>query len=285
MSDWLSVRLLDYGLALRTDPDRVRAAWADPNAVVVGVGESAIGVGPDGVLAVQATSGEYDPERHYLLGLIEGRPWFATRSDAGELPSLRSVMDGLVAAELQAAFAAVGLSGWHAAARYCPECGNPTRVVAAGQARQCIGCGRELYPRTDPAVIVAILDRDERLLLGRQPSWAPGRHSVFAGFVEVGESLEQAVHREMAEEVGLVLTDVTYFGSQPWPFPRSLMVGYVARAAGTEVTIADGEIETARWFTPDGLRSAITVGDVGLPPQTSIARRMIEAWLAGNLIS
>lgn len=285
MSDWLSVRLLDYGLALRADPDRVRATWADPDAVVVGVGDAAIGVGPDGVLDVRATSGEYDPERHYLLGLIEGRPWFATRSDDGNLPSLRSVMDGLAAAELQAAFAAVGLSGWHARARYCPECGQPTRVSAAGQARQCTGCGRELYPRTDPAVIVAIRDAEDRLLLGRQPSWAPGRHSVFAGFVEVGESLEQAVHREMAEEVGLALTDITYFGSQPWPFPRSLMVGFVARTAGTDVTIADGEIETARWFTPDGLLAAMDAGEIGLPPQTSIARRMIEAWLAGQLTS
>lgn len=275
--------MLDFGVALRNDPELLRAAWVDPDAVLVGVGDGAIGIGVDGMLATAVPTGAYDPERHYLLGLIEGHPWFAVRSDDGSLPTLRSVMDGLAAAQLQAAFTAVGLTGWHAGAGFCPACGAPTRVAAAGQARQCTGCGRELYPRTDPAVIVAIRDPDDRLLLGRQPSWAPGRHSVFAGFVEVGESLEQAVHREMAEEVGLELADVTYFGSQPWPFPRSLMVGFVARAGQGELTIAEGEIETARWFTRDGLRSAITTGEVGLPPQASIARRMIETWLAGAL--
>ncbi len=283
MSDWLNLRLLDYAAALRADPELVRAAWADPQAVLLGVGDAAVGVAEDGTLELSPTSGTYDPELHHLLGLVEGRPWFATRRAGDELPSLREVMDGLATVQLQAAFTAVGLSGWHAGARFCPECGSRTTVAAAGQARRCTGCGRELYPRTDPAVIVAIVDSADRLLLGRQPKWAPGRHSVFAGFVEVGESLEQAVHREVAEEVGLELSDVTYLGSQPWPFPRSLMVGFAARARSAELTIAATEIESARWFSRDGLRSEVAGGVVSLPPRTSIARRMIEDWLAGTL--
>ena len=286
MIDWLAPSPLDRVAELRADAEWVRATWADPRARLLVVGEASVPATVDGLLDVQATTGEFDPATHYLLGLIEGVPWFATAgSDGVPLVSLRTVMDGLPAVELQAAFTAAGLVVWHLNSAFCSRCGAPTEVVAAGMARRCANCAREDYPRTDPAVIVAILDGDDRLLLGRQPSWAPGRHSVFAGFAEMGESLEQAVHREMAEEVALELGAVTYLGSQPWPFPRSLMVGFAAQAVRTDVTIADGEIETARWFTRDGLREAVNGGEVGLPPQTSIARRMIEAWLAGHLPS
>ena len=238
-----------------------------------------------GALAPSAAAGDHDPERHLLLGRLGERWWFTQAADAPGQEALRSVMDGLSRPELEVAFTAAGLIGWHAGAAFCSRCGAVTGVAAAGQARRCSACGRESYPRTDPAVIVAILDPDDRLLLGRQPSWAPGRHSVFAGFVEMGESLEQAVHREMAEEVGLSLTGITYLGSQPWPFPRSLMVGFSAQAAATDLTPAVGEIELARWFTREELRAAITSDEVSLPPITSIARRMIEAWLAGTLPS
>ncbi len=282
MSDWQAGSALDRVEEQRVDPEWVAACWADPGAVLLSVGESAVAARPDGSLAPRPTSGDYHADRHYLLGLIDGRPWFATWAEDGLTP-LRSIMDGLPAPELQAAFTGAGLAMWHANTRYCPRCGSPTRVVSGGQARACDNCGRELYPRTDPAVIVTILDPEGRILLGRQPSWAPGRVSVFAGFVEMGESLEQAVHREMAEEVALELTDVTYLGSQPWPFPRSLMVGFRARAERTEVTEAEGEIEAARWFTIPQLRAAMASGEVTLPQHTSIARRMIEAWLAGSL--
>ena len=283
MSDWLAGSALDRVEERRVDPDWVRASWADPEAVVLPVGEVAVAVTPDGTLATRPTTGAYDPERHYLLGLIEDRPWFATWADGDEVTALRSVMDGLSASDLQAAFTGSGLARWHANAGFCSTCGASTRSVRGGQARECTGCGRELYPRTDPAVIVAIVDSAGRLLLGRQPSWAPGRVSVFAGFVEMGESLEQAVHREMAEEVALELADITYLGSQPWPFPRSLMVGFRARATHAQFTMAQGEIEGARWFTVDQLREATASGEVTLPPYTSIARRMIESWLAGTL--
>lgn len=284
MIDWRNGSDLDRVAELRIDPEWVLAAWADPDAVLLRVGDASVEAGADGALLTRRAEADFDPELHYLLGRIEGRPWFAKRVEAEEeLTALRSVMDGLPAAGLEAAFTAVGLATWHAITGFCPRCGAQTRAVHGGQSRKCTACGLELYPRTDPAVIVAIVDPDNRLLLGRQPSWAPGRYSVFAGFVEMGESLEQTVHREMAEEVGLELTGVTYLGSQPWPFPRSLMVGFLAHATRDEPVPAVGEIELARWFTHDQLVAAMAVGEVVLPPHTSIARRMIESWLDGSL--
>lgn len=284
MIDWRNGSDLDRVAEQRTDPEWVLAAWANPDAVLLRVGDASVEAGVDGALLTRRVEADFDPELHYLLGRIEGRPWFATRAEAEEeLTALRSLMDGLPAAGLEAAFTAVGLATWHAASGFCPRCGAPTRAVHGGQSRKCTACGLELYPRTDPAVIVAIVDPENRLLLGRQPSWAPGRYSVFAGFVEMGESLEQTVHREMAEEVGLELTGVTYLGSQPWPFPRSLMVGFLAQSTRDEPVPAVGEIELARWFTHDQLVAAMADGEVQLPPHTSIARRMIESWLAGSL--
>ncbi|MGV8908433.1 MAG: NAD(+) diphosphatase [Propionicimonas sp.] len=284
MSDWLNGSELDRVAELRTDPGWVLAAWRDPDAVLLRVGVASIETGADGSLLTRRPEAEFDPERHYLLGRIEGRPWFATRAPEDEqLTVLRSVMDDLPVAGLQAAFTAVGLAAWHAGSGFCSRCGAATQAVHGGQARRCTNCGTELYPRTDPAVIVAILDPDGRLLLGRQAVWPPGRYSVFAGFVEMGESLEQTVRREMAEEVGLELTGITYLGSQPWPFPRSLMLGFLARSARAEPVPAVGEIEAARWFTQEQLVAAMAAGEVILPPHTSIARRMIEAWLDGSL--
>jgi NAD+ diphosphatase len=284
VSDWLNGSDLDRVAELRTDPAWVLAAWVDPDAVLLRVGDASVEAGADGSLLTRRPEAEFDPELHYLLGRIDGRPWFASRApEEVQLTVLRSIMDDLPVAGLQAAFTAVGLTAWHAGSRFCPRCGAATRAVHGGQARRCTNCGTELYPRTDPAVIVAILDPDDRLLLGRQAVWAPGRYSVFAGFVEMGESLEQTVHREMAEEVGLELTGVTYLGSQPWPFPRSLMLGFLAHTGRAEPVPAEGEIEAARWFTREELLGAMATGEVGLPPMTSIARRMIEAWLAGSL--
>ncbi len=285
MIDWLNGSDLDRVAELRTDPDWVAAAWADPDAVLLRVGEASVEMSAEGALRTHRAEAAFDTELHYLLGRIDGRPWFATRTGSEEgLTALRSVMDGLPSAGLQAAFTAVGLAAWHANSGFCPRCGAPTRAVHGGQSRKCTDCGLEWYPRTDPAVIVAIVDPDNRLLLGRQPTWPPGRHSVFAGFVEMGESLEQTVHREMAEEVGLELTGVTYLGSQPWPFPRSLMVGFLARTTSDEPVPAVGEIELARWFTHEQLGAAMEAGEVQLPPHTSIARRMIESWLDGSLL-
>jgi NAD+ diphosphatase len=192
------------------------------------------------------------------------------------LEELRSVIALLPEDEAQLLVYARALIVWRARHRHCGVCGAPTEARSAGHVLACTAnhCGAEFFPRIDPAVIVLVTD-DGHALLGRQASWAPGRYSALAGFVEVGESLEEAVAREVAEETGTVVTEVSYFGSQPWPFPASLMLAYRARARRAAVQL-DGELEDARWFKVDELRSA---EEKALPPPYTIARQLIEAWL------
>lgn len=281
MSTWTGPQPFDRCQDRRYDAAWLASLWPASRVLeVTGTGRLAASIAS---LAWSEPVGEYDEQRHHLLGLVGERPVFAT--EVADAPvTLRDVMDGLDDVELELAFAAVALVGWHARAGFCPSCGAATTAVGGGLLRRCTGCGTELHPRTDPAVIVAILDADDRLLLGRQPTWPERRYSVFAGFAEAGESLEQAVHREMAEETGLDLDGITYLGSQPWPFPQSLMVGFRARTtSGGEVRLLDGEIEHARWFTRPELGAAVASGEVLLPMKTSIANRMINAWLDGRL--
>lgn len=276
---WQDPGLVDRGETVRNDAAQIAALWASPRARVLAVsGDGRVAYAPQGGLLLHRPPAERDP-RHLFAGLVDGSPVFVeTGADLPDAPTLREVMDGLGTADLQLAFLAVGLADWHRRAVHCAACGTPTASFREGMARLCPGCGVEHYPRTDPAVIVAITDPDDRLLLGRQPVWAKGRVSVFAGFVEAGESLEQAVHREVFEEVGLRLGNPRYLGSQPWPFPRSMMVGFTARALGTDLALAADEIEEARWFTREQLDSALNTGEVTLPMHTSIAYRMITAW-------
>lgn len=187
---------------------------------------------------------------------------------------------------------AMGVLNWHRNAGFCAKCGNTVGIVKAGWATVCSGCGREEYPRTDPAVICLVHDgvgeNGQHVLLARQPSWPPDRFSVLAGFVEAGESLEDCVEREIGEEVGLAVRDVRYLGNQPWPFPRSLMIGYTATAdRNAPLLLADGEIEEARWISRDMIRRAIETGEgigagFGLPGGVSIARHMVAAWAAAE---
>jgi len=173
---------------------------------------------------------------------------------------------------------AVGLAHWHAGHPRCSRCGEPTEVIQAGWARSCPACGAEHYPRTDGAVIMAVTDGRDRILLGRQSRWPERRFSCLAGFVEPGESLEAAVRREVFEEAGVVVEGVDYRGSQPWPFPASLMLGFRARAVSTEITVDGEELSQARWWTREELGMDIATGELLLPPEVSIARRLIEEW-------
>ncbi|WP_166845992.1 NAD(+) diphosphatase [Isoptericola sp. BMS4] len=181
----------------------------------------------------------------------------------------------------------VALAGWHAAHQRCPRCGEPTVVEQAGWVRRCVAQDLEIYPRTDPAVIMAVVDDEDRLLLGHAAHWPEGRYSTLAGYVEPGEGLEQAVRREVAEETAVVVGDgpgdVEYRGSQPWPFPASLMLGFRARATGTSVRVDGVEVTQARWFTRDELAAAVRSGEVGLPSRPSIARALVEEWFGGDL--
>lgn len=173
-----------------------------------------------------------------------------------------------------------GIAYWHQRHLYCGACGSPTESRAAGHQRRCVNpsCGLLQFPRTDPAVIMRVT-HGERILLARQSSWLPGMHSVLAGFVEPGETLEGAVAREVYEEVGLRVADIRYFGSQPWPFPSSLMLGFSAEATGMELNIDGNEIEQARWMTRAELRNSPEDEIFRLPRRDSISRQLITDWV------
>ena len=173
----------------------------------------------------------------------------------------------------------MSITNWHRNEKFCPRCGTATRMTKGGFQRECDNCDNKIFPRTDAAAIVAITDPKGRLLLGHQGSWSAKRVSIFAGFVEAGESIEHAIHREMAEETDLTIDSVRYFGSQPWPFPRSLMLGFFAEVSDDHFSVDEEEIQWAQWFTKDELRQAIKDEKVSLPQPVSIAHRMITSWL------
>lgn len=184
------------------------------------------------------------------------------------------------------ATSAVAVCAWHAQQRFCPACGAPVRPALAGWAQVCTGADdadRLLFPRIEPAVITAIVDDADRILLQNNTAWPERFFSVSAGFVEAGESLEHAVRREALEEVGVELDEVRYLGSQPWPFPASIMLGFRAHARRADVTVDHDEVASARWFTRDDLARAVATGEVDLPGRASIARHMIEDWYGAEL--
>jgi NAD+ diphosphatase len=197
--------------------------------------------------------------------------------------ALREVGHLLGDRDADLATTAVALSEWHRHTTRCPRCGAPTRVELGGWVRRCSVDGGEEYPRTDAAVIMAVTDDADRILLAHGAQWAERRFSTLAGFVEPGESLETAVRREVAEEVGVRVAEVAYVASQPWPFPASLMVGFRAHATTTQITLDAHEVTDARWFTREELGRAVVDGTVTLPMPTSIARALIEGWFGGPL--
>jgi NAD+ diphosphatase len=215
--------------------------------------------------------GWYSGQRCVLADLTED----LAVADAGErFAELRPLAAQLPAAEAGLLAYARALHLWRASHRFCGRCGTPLLSRRAGHARHCAACNQDSFPRLDPAVIVLVSD-GERALLGRQPGWPPERFSTIAGFVEPGESLEDAVRREVLEEAGIHAQEVTYHSSQPWPFPASLMLGFTARANAATPVLQDGELEEAYWFT----REQVAGGAVRLPPREAISRRLIEAWL------
>ena len=203
------------------------------------------------------------------------------------LSALRAMGAQMTARDAGLATTATALAAWHARSAYCPSCGGRTSIIEAGWARRCSDCATVHFPRTDPAVIMAVTDTSDRLLLVRGATWAPRRYSVVAGFVEAGESVEAAVAREVWEETGLRVADVEYLASQPWPFPRSLMLGCRARLApGEDRPRPDGqEVVEARLVSRDELTAAADEGSILLPGPTSIARLLIEDWYGGPIVS
>lgn len=269
---------VDRDAASRTSAEALEQAWAGAQVLVLDEQGRALVDGTDLVLLPSAEAPE--GERFYL-GRQDDDAFFAVR---GELPrrlgtrpmGLREV--GAVLSDRDAGLLvhAVGLSNWHATHTRCPRCGTATEPVQGGAVRRCPADGTDHFPRTDPAVIVLVTDGADRCVLGRQPTWPPGRYSTLAGFVEPGESAEQAVVREVHEESGLRVRDVAYQASQPWPFPSSLMLGFRARCDGDAVpAVQDGELEDVRWF------DRAEVADLyGRAPHVSIAQSLVAAWLA-----
>ncbi|WP_028648614.1 NAD(+) diphosphatase [Nocardiopsis sp. CNT312] len=304
----LSRSAVDPAGHLRADDTWLGQAWADPRTRVLALeGGDPSHHGWRALLAKQSralvttgdtpelvlTGPEEAPEgERYLLGVEDGTAYFAVRSQGELVPadgsrpaSLREIGAILGDRDTGLLTRAVALANWNATHGFCPRCGSPTAMASAGHVRVCEREDVQQFPRTDPAVIMLVhRERDgrEEALLGHNPHWPEGRFSVLAGFVDAGESLEQAVIREVAEEAGVVVEDPRYLASQPWPFPRSLMVGYTARAvAETEPT--DDEIAETRWFTREGLARAAHSGEVVLPGRVSIARTLIEHWYGGPL--
>ena len=226
-----------------------------------------------------------DDEHLIFLGLYHDRPAFAFSidrehpppfADLGEFQDLRFIGTMLPPDEANLAAHARALVLWHASQLYCGICGSPARPEAGGNARTCmnVDCGRVIFPRVDPAIIVLVSDGD-RCLLGRQARWPEGRYSTIAGFAEPGESLEDAVRREVYEETNVHVGEVRYHSSQPWPFPSSLMIGFLAQAISCEIRLNDAELEDARWFT----RKDLCSGFPKLPFRISIARRLVDHWI------
>ncbi len=226
---------------------------------------------PDSGLAL--TAGET-----HEVGTLEGAACFAAALTPEVEPppgmafhGLRKLWARLPEEVWSLAGRAVQIVEWDRNHRFCGRCGALTERRSDELSRACTVCGLQHFPRISPAVIVRV-ERGDEILLARSPHFAPGVYSTLAGFVEPGESLEDTILREIQEEVGVTVTNLRYFGSQPWPFPHSLMIGFVARYESGEITPQEGEIEDARWFTVDDLP--------GLPSKLSIARALIEEWIA-----
>lgn len=289
----LSRSTLDTATERRTDEAWLAAAVAEARTrfLVVDDGRIPVTVDRHSLRLLGVAELDRPPTRSDIfLGVdADGATYFAVNAADGQaMPvgptaTLREVGTLLGARDAGMATRAIALTNWHGTHRRCPRCGNPTEVAAAGHLRVCPRDGSEHFPRTDPAIIVLVVDDHDRCLLGRQATWPPGRFSTLAGFVEPGESLEQAVLREVFEEVGIHLAEPTYAGSQAWPFPASLMIGFFARATTTTITVDGTEIAEAGWYSRAVLDARLAAGEMLTPSGISIARRLIEGWYGGPI--
>ena len=203
----------------------------------------------------------------------------AGESSAEGMASLRELGATLDEFHLGISMHAIALSNWHRSHPHCSRCGAETASTLGGSVRVCVKDQSQHHPRTDSAVIVLVKDKDDRILLGHQPIWPDGRFSTFAGFLEPGETFEQCVEREVFEESGVKVNEIKYLGSQPWPFPASIMIAFSAVVVDPSTAKADGvEITEVRWFTRDELKTSVADGSLLLPPTISVARKMIAMW-------
>ena len=272
----------------RTDEDWLTQVWSDPTTQVLVIAGTRVQPADGAVVWVPT---DQAPEgTRVLLGERDDKVWFAVILDGATVDDtwmpLRFLVPSITEESAALLVHAIGIAEWIWATRHCIRCGGLYEVMQLGHVLRCTDCGREEFPRTDPAVIMVVTDGeapDDRCLLGRHPSWPQGRYSTLAGFVEPGESIEQAVRREVLEESGIEVGEVEYFGSQPWPLPRSLMVGCLAKATSVDIAVDGEEIEDARWFSRTEMKDQAEAGTLVLPGGISISRSLIEHWYGGPL--
>jgi NAD+ diphosphatase len=279
----LAAAEVDRSAHLRTDEKYLTSAW--PKAEVLIFANERFSATSNQLRFQKGSElGSYQPETDYFLGVKDGEAFFVRHLTIDqainiELKTLREVGAFLPSRDIGLAVHAQGLANWHQKHPMCSQCGGKTVAASGGSIRKCLVDNSEHYPRTDGAIIVLVKDDKDRILLGRQKVWPKNRFSTFAGFVEPGESFEQCVEREVLEEAGVELTDINYLGSQPWPFPASLMIAFEAITNTPELARADGEeIEEIRWFSRQDMKAAITDKSLILPLEISVARQMIKAW-------
>tara|TARA_B100000686_G_scaffold353805_1_gene460928 strand:+ start:1545 stop:2459 length:915 start_codon:yes stop_codon:yes gene_type:complete len=292
---------LDRASHLRSNKNWILKSLKDPKTKIVPIWRSLNLVSnndrPRGVMLSSAQANELIEisKTTVFLGIQDDRSYFSV--DISELEEgalsqsskdqqfvdLRSVGSTMDSSEASILAYAKGIMHWHSQHQYCGKCGNKTQVEEAGHVRRCLnfGCSVLHFPRTDPAVIMLVY-HENNILLGRKSEWVPGMYSTLAGFVEPGESLEQAVSREVMEEAGIKITNIRYHSSQPWPFPASLMLGFYAEAVTTKLLRNEEELEDLKWFS----RKALLEGAAGLdkrPRSDSIARRLIDEWISQGI--
>jgi NAD+ diphosphatase len=280
---------LDRADREREDPTALAAALANPDARL---------------LRLRALEPEVDAAGHMVwdsldtlpagvtplfLGYDAGVPRFVASLDSDGSPVTRSpnlmgVLAAMPAGDAATYAAARSLTDWHRRHRFCANCGTPTEPFRAGWARRCPNCTAQHFPRTDPVVIM-LAEHQGRVLLGRQASWAPGRYSALAGFVEVGESLEEAVRREVLEEAGVPVGAVRYVASQPWPFPSQLMLACIAEALDDAISLDTNELENAFWATREEVAGALARTEgarFDAPPDYAIAHSLLAHWASSS---
>ncbi len=292
----LARETVDRATERRSDPVWLAAAWAGPRTrvLVVNAGRALVRFSEGHADLVFVSPSEAPPGVRFLLGVdaagviyfgVDGQFGNEAQSEPNIKPaSLRQVGSLLGDRDAGLLTHAVALANWHGTHTHCPICGTPTTVNPGGHSTTCPKDGTEHFPRTDPAVIMLVTDPADRCLLAHNKAWPEGRVSILAGFVDPGESAEHAVVREVSEEIGITVGRVTYLGSQPWPMPRSLMLGFRAYAeGGQDIHVDAEEIAEAHWYSREELLASLRARELALPPPVSIARQILEAWYGGEL--
>ncbi len=279
---------LDRADALRNDSEALGRAIADPRARLLKLTALDPEVGADGRLVWMSLADAPEAGELILLGLAEGIPHFAAVNPAepivkGRSPAIFRILDILPPEEAALFAAARSVVDWHMRHRFCAVCSTPTAAFRAGWGRLCPNCGAEHFPRVDPVVIM-LAEHDGRALVGRHKSWPPGRYSALAGFVEPGESLEEAVAREVWEEAGVRIGQVRYVASQPWPFPSQLMIACIGEAGDDTLTLDPNELDDAIWVSRDEVRAALAGEPAPFlpPPPYAIAHTLLSAWVGSG---